>query len=95
MSPAFQPITWLGLPRRWLRSSQRAAQAPSASETSPVVLVEVEGLALAVGLHAQVDRRDRGVAEVGRAEGLGIARPDALDEVLPEGPGVFARLLGD
>ncbi len=47
-------------------------------------LVEEEGLAFTVGLHAHVDRRDRGVAEVGRAAGLGVPRADALDEVIPE-----------
>ena len=52
------------------------------------LLVEVEGLALAVRLDAHVDRRDRGVAGLGRAEGLGVPRADALDEVLPEGAGV-------
>src|SRR5207237_371123 len=35
-----------------------------------VLLVEEQGLALAVRLDAHVDGRDRGVAEVGRAEGL-------------------------
>src|SRR5205085_2667819 len=51
-------------------------------------LVEEQGLALAVRLDAHVDRRDRGVAEVGRATGLGVARADALEEVRPEGAGV-------
>ncbi len=58
------------------------------------LLVEEEGLALAVGLDAHVDRGDRGVAEVGRAEGLLVARADAADEVVPQGAGVVARRVG-
>ena len=53
-------------------------------------LVEVVGLAVAVGIDAEVDRGDRGVAGLGRAEGLGVPRPEALDEVVPEGAGVVA-----
>ena len=51
-------------------------------------LVEEVGLAVAVGVDAEVDRRDRGVAGLGRAEGLRVPRLDALDEVVPEGAGV-------
>ena len=38
-----------------------------------VILVEVESLALSIGLHAQVHRGDGGVAQVGRAEGFRVA----------------------
>src|SRR5262245_60227191 len=55
-------------------------------------LVEVERLPFAVGPHAQVDRGDRRIAEVGRAEGLGVARAAALHEVLPQGVCVLAGL---
>src|SRR5208283_5992504 len=58
------------------------------------ILVKVEGLALAVRLDAHVDRHDRRITEVGRAEGVGVARAHALDVVLPQRPGVFAWLLG-
>src|SRR5947209_12430010 len=44
-----------------------------------VLLVEEEGLAFAVRLHAHVDRGDRGVAELGRAERLWVTGAHALD----------------
>src|SRR5262249_15183710 len=58
------------------------------------LLVEVVGLPLTVGLHAQIDRGDCGVSQLGRAEGLRIARANALEEVLPQGAGILAGLLG-
>src|SRR5262249_12358596 len=58
------------------------------------LLVEVVGLAVPVGVDAEVDGHDRRVARLDRAEGLGVPRADALDEVVPQGAGVGVVPLG-
>ena len=84
----------MGLPRLWLTSSQRLAQDLIGVGDLAGFLVEVVGLAFTIGLDAQVDGRDRRVAQLGGAKGLGVARAAAFEEVLPESVGVLMRLLG-
>src|SRR5262249_21612834 len=58
------------------------------------LFIEKVRLAFAVRLDAEVDRGNGRVSEVGGAEGLGVARAHALEEMLPESVGVFAGLWG-
>ena len=90
VSPAFQPMTWFGLPRFLLRASQLRRPRRVGLASGPASPCPRTAPCRAVALHAHVHRRERGGAEFRRAERLALAVAHALQEVLPQRVGRVA-----